>query len=126
MAATGRQNAKAVAALALAGGAKQTEAASRAGIGERTIRRWLKRLDFKEQVDAAKADMVSRAIAMLADASTEAATTLRGLLQADSESVRLNAAKAIIELGIKLRESEELAGRVKAIEETIEAMGGTQ
>ena len=124
MAGGSRQNAKTAAALALASGLTQTEAAKKVGIGERTLRRWLKQDDFRQSVAAAKREMVSRAVAMLADASTEAATTLRQLLQADSESVRLNAAKAIIELGIKLRESEELAERVKQIEETIATIGG--
>ena len=47
-------------------------------------------------------------------------------MQAESESVRLNAAKAIIELGIKLRESEELAERVKQLEETLTTLGGKE
>ena len=126
MAGGSRQNAKTAAALALASGLTQTEAAKKVGIGERTLRRWLKQDDFRQTVAAAKAEMVSRAVAMLADASTEAATTLRRLLQADSESVRLNAAKAIIELGIKLRESEELAARVKQLEETLTTLGGKE
>ena len=126
MAGGSRQNAKTAAALALASGLTQTEAAKKVGIGERTLRRWLKQDDFRQTVAAAKAEMVSRAVAMLADASTEAAATLRRLLQADSESVRLNAAKAVIELGIKLRESEELAKRVKQLEETIATIGGRE
>lgn len=70
MAGSGRQNARAMAVASLAGGLTQAEAAKRANIGERTLRRWLKRPDFAQAVDAAKAEMVARAIGMLAEAAT--------------------------------------------------------
>ena len=60
--------------------------------------------------------MVSRAVGQLADAGAEAARTLRALLGAESESVRLGACRAILELGMKLRESEELERRVAELE----------
>jgi hypothetical protein len=47
---------------------------------------------------------------------TEAADTLRALLRAKSRSVRLGAARAILELGTRLRESVELEQRIAALE----------
>ena len=60
--------------------------------------------------------MLARAVGTLADASTAAASKLKDLLDAESETVRLGACRAILELGSKLRESEELAGRIAALE----------
>jgi hypothetical protein len=52
----------------------------------------------------------------MADGMAEAADKLRALLGAQSESVQLGAARALLELGTKLRESVELAGRVDELE----------
>lgn len=45
-----------------------------------------------------------------------AADAIRKLLTAKSEAVRLSAARAVIELGTKLRESVELEERISALE----------
>ena len=63
--------------------------------------------------------MVTRAVARIGAASTMAADTLRKLLDARSETVRLGAARAILEFGAKLREQEDLAERVRALEERL-------
>ena len=52
--------------------------------------------------------MVSTALGRMADGMAEAADVLRGLLNAESESVRLGAARSLMELGAKLRESTGL------------------
>jgi HEAT repeat protein len=63
----------------------------------------------------------------MADGMAEAADVLRQLLAARSESVRLGAARALLELGVKLREGVELEERLRALEERAlqqEAAGG--
>jgi len=74
--------------------------------------------------EAARAELVSRAVGSLADASAAAVTTLRALLEADSESVRLGACRAILDLGLRLREAEELERRIAALEERAAAEQG--
>ena len=64
----------------------------------------------------ARAAFTSTATARLSAASTAAVGTLRRLLNADSESVRLAAAPTILELGEKMRESVELEQRILALE----------
>ena len=49
----------------------------------------------------------------------ESVPTLRKLLDARSETVRLGAARAILELGGKLREQEDITERVRALEERL-------
>jgi hypothetical protein len=112
-----RRNADLPLIAALAGGATIESAAARAGVSERTARRRLDEPEFRKQVDEARREMLTRAVGKLADAGTEAAETLRKLLQAESESVRLGACRAILELGTRLREAEELERRLVALEE---------
>lgn len=100
----------------LAAGATRGEAAKAAGVSERTVfRRWQER-EFRWEVATARTALVSMAVGQLADAATEAVRTLRELLRSESDSVRLGAARSILELGARLRESEELAARVDVIE----------
>jgi hypothetical protein len=58
---------------------------------------------------------------MLTAAATEAVSTLRGL-QAKSipASVRLGAARSVLELGAKLRETAEFEAQIAALEEAAE------
>ena len=52
---------------------------------------------------------------------TDAADTLRALLSAQGESVRLGAARSILELPLRLREAEELEQRVRDLEGRLDA-----
>lgn len=46
-------------------------------------------------------------------------TTLGELLNATSDSVRLGAARAVLELGVRLRETEELELRIASLEQRV-------
>jgi hypothetical protein len=112
----GRRNADEALALAVASGQTLRAAAEAAGIGERTAtRRWADP-DFRRRVAELRADMVSRSLGRMADGMAEAADVLRQLLAAESESVRLGAARSLMELGVKLRESVALEERLAALE----------
>ena len=109
--------------LTLACGASVDSAARECGVSPRTVYRRLELPAFRRQVTEARSELLARAVGTLADASTAAASKLKDLLEAESETVRLGACRAILELGTKLRESEELAGRIAALEERIEVAG---
>ena len=117
MAGSGRKNGEPALIAALAGGATVQEAARAAGVSERTVYRRLEHDTFRRQLAEARAELMARAAGALARVSTAAAATLAGLLTAASESVRLGAARSILELAVKLRESEELERRIAALEE---------
>jgi hypothetical protein len=70
--------------------------------------------------------MVARSLGRMADGMSDAADVLRQLLAARSESVRLGAARSLLELGVKLRESVELEERLQALEEQLAAATGGQ
>lgn len=105
------------AALALSAGLTVGEAARRSGAGERTIKTWTATCPaFARRVTQLRSEMTGRALGRLVDGMAFAADALRKLLTAKSESVRLSAARAVLELGTKLRESVELEERIAALE----------
>ena len=104
-------------ALALACGRTLREAAEASGVGERTIKTWLAQQPaLSRRVNGLRGELTSRALGRLAEGMALAADTLRELLAAKSEGVRLSAARAVLELGNKLRESVELEQRLTALE----------
>jgi hypothetical protein len=116
MAHRGRQNADESLAAALATGQTLRAAAVTAGIAERTAaRRWADP-DFRRRVAGLRGDLVQAAMGRMADGMSAAADVLRQLLTAQSENVRLGAARSLLELGVKLRETVELEDRFAALE----------
>lgn len=103
----------------LAGGLTREEAARQAGVSERTIYRRLQTAEFRGAVQAARDQMVSEAVGQLVTLSAAATATLRKLLEARSEHVRLLACRAILELGKAWREGESLEKRIVDLEEKL-------
>jgi transposase-like protein len=121
----GRKNGRDAAVLALAGGDTVAVVARKAGVAERTLYRWRGEEDFGRAVAQARAEMFGRALGYLADGAVSGALVLRQLcLKATSETVKLGAARALLELGARLRESVELEARLAALEESLAAQGG--
>jgi hypothetical protein len=105
--------------VALASGKSNAQAAREAGCSVRTVQRRLSDPEFSRRVSEARGEMFGRAVGMLADATASAVETLKGLLKAQSETIQLGAARCILEMGPKLRESTELAERISALESKI-------
>jgi hypothetical protein len=120
MAVRGRKSADDALVLALAAGATMADAAEQAGVSERTAFRRMQDAPFRQQVVITRTRFYEQAVGLLADSLTDAVRTLRALLEADSESTRLGAARTILEAGPRLRESEELAERIAALEAHLE------
>jgi hypothetical protein len=103
--------------LALACGATVEAAARQCELTERTVYRRLKETAFRGRLQALRADMVQRAAGMLTAAAAEAVRTLLSLQkQAVPATVRLGSARAILEIGMKLREVVDLEARLSALE----------
>lgn len=111
-----RKQAATVAAVALAGGATVRSAARKAKLGERTLYSWLRKPVFKARVNALRARLVTEAVGHLSKDMTAASGVLRKLLRSETETTRLKAARAILELATKLRESEEMEQRIADLE----------
>jgi hypothetical protein len=105
--------------VAVATGNTLRDAALAVGIGERTAaRRWADP-DFRRRVSELRGEMVGRALGRMADGMNDAADELRRLLGARSEPVRLGAARSLLELCVKLRETVELEQRLASLEERL-------
>jgi hypothetical protein len=106
--------------MALACGATVDAAAAKAGVSPATVYRRLQEPGFLERLRDVRADMVQRAAGMLTAAAGEAVKTLLAL-QKDTvpPATRLGAARAILELGLKVRETAELEQRIVALEEQL-------
>ncbi len=116
LAGNGKRKGDSALVAALAAGMTVKDAADAAGVRERTAHRRLEDAGFRREVAGARARLVEHALGQLADASAEAVTTLRALLHAEGESARLGAARSILELGTKLRESVEFEARIARLE----------
>jgi hypothetical protein len=117
MAQSGRRSADQPLLVALACGATVENAARTAGVSEATVYRRLRDPVFRERLQQVRADMVQRASGMLTAATGEAVRTLLSLQKESvAAGVRLGAARAILELSIKLRELADLEERLAAVE----------
>ena len=103
--------------VALASGESVAQAASKAGLSERTVYRRLQESTFQQRLEVLRADMVQRAAATLIAATLVAVKTLTDLQDPSTPaSVRRRASRDIIELGQKLRECTFLEKRLVALE----------
>jgi hypothetical protein len=105
-----------LAATALAAAQTAVAAAAASGVHERTVRKWLDQPDYRARVERLRSEAVGRALGRLGDGMTAAADALRGLVGHRDPHVRFKAARAVLELGLKLREHAELEERVKELE----------
>jgi hypothetical protein len=111
--------------LALACGATVEAAGRQCGLSERTIYRRLREPDFRQRLQDLRSDMVQRTAGTLTAAATEAVRTLLDLQKpAAPPPVRLGAAKAILEIGMKVREVAELEQRLQALEVQVASNAG--
>ena len=119
MAANGSSNSKDTPLLiALASGVAIAEAASRAKMSERTAFRRLQDPDFQRRLSQLRGQMQTQAMGALARIASDATSTLEELLGEDSPpTVRLGAARAVLDLGGRLREQGEVEARLTAIEQ---------
>ena len=105
-------------ALFVASGFSLAAAARKAKVGVPTVKRWSASFpDFRRRVQELRGELTSQALGRLVDGMASAAETLGYLSRkGKSEMVRLSAARAVLELASKMRESVELEARIAALE----------
>jgi DeoR/GlpR family transcriptional regulator of sugar metabolism len=103
-------------ALALASGLSIAAAAQQAGVSESTVRRRLARPAFRRLVARLRGQMLEAALGRMAENMTRAADKVARLIDSDNEAIALRAARTLMSLGLRLRDSVELADRVHEIE----------
>ena len=123
----GRRNVDDVLLMALACGATWEAAAQKAGVSKATVQRRMQDPLFCRRLQDLGADMVKRAAAALMAANMEAIKTLLSLLAPSTPHPgRLGAARAILEIGIHMRELVDTEGRLAALEARIQMPQGAE
>jgi hypothetical protein len=106
---------------ALASGATKESAARHAGMSLRTVHRRLDDADFCRELQAFRTDIVQRTAAALTAAGLEFVKTLIRLAGTGTPpATQLGAARAGLEIGMKVREQTDLEVRLAAMEERLD------
>jgi hypothetical protein len=98
------------------------EAAKKAGVGERTLHRWLDGdSGFQAELKAAERSAIDAAIRRLADLTGEAVSTLREVMgdKTASAGSRVQAASVALARFGELKELSELEARITSIEQSL-------
>jgi len=106
------------AVLALLAHSTVPEAARAVGIGERTLWKWMQREDFREAYRKARAEVVRHAVAQVQRGMGKAVETLVEVMEDKGapQGSRVSAAKAMLDLGLRAVEFEELEARLTKLE----------
>jgi hypothetical protein len=124
MARQNNQRADEVLLALLACGATKEAAARQAGVSLSTVKRRLADPDFCRRKQALIAEAGQRMVGAFTAAGPAALQTMVELLKAPaSGAVRLGAARAVIELGMKVRETSDFEQRLAALEERMASDG---
>jgi DNA-binding MurR/RpiR family transcriptional regulator len=94
------------------------EAAKAAGVGEKTLWRWLQKDGFQEAYRNARRRVVDHALSQVQAGMIEAVQTLRNVMnnRKTAASARVSAARAMIGFGFQAVEVEDLEKRIAALE----------
>jgi len=111
--------------MALACGATVEAAAKQSGVGESTMYARLRNSKIKKNFQSLRADIVQRTAGALTVASIESVRTLLELQKPPTPpATRLGAARAVLEIELKIREVVELEVRLSDLKERLSAEGG--
>ncbi len=101
---------------ALLNSASVTEAATKSGLSERTLYRFLEDADFKQEYKAARRRVFEQNIFKLQSLHDEAVETLQKNLHCENPSVEVRAAQIIIESNRKDFETFDILERLETLE----------
>jgi hypothetical protein len=101
------------------------DAARLAGVGEKTLRRWMREPLFEVRYLRARREVVSQTIARMQQATGAAGVTILKLMTDPNvpAAVRLRAAECVFDLAVKGIELEDLERRLSELEKTVENRG---
>ena len=99
-------------------------AAKKAGIAESTLRRWLQDSDFAERYRSARRQVLEQSTARLQLATVDAVNALQAIVshQDTTPSIRVSAARTILDMAYRAVEVGELSERLHSLEALVEDM----
>jgi hypothetical protein len=100
------------------------DAARVAGVGSRTLHRWLREPEFDAAYREARRGTYGQSVARLRQASSAAVSTLLKIMVDPSApaSTRVRAADSVLDHGAKAMELEDIETRLAALEQSAEAL----
>jgi len=99
---------------------KDVENACRAAnISTTTFYNWLRNPIFKKELDKQRTNLITDAMTKLRSGVVAAVDRLLALVHSESEEIARKSATSVIEMVLKLRESEEVEQRLESIEKII-------
>ncbi|MFM9965083.1 MAG: hypothetical protein ACKV2Q_28105 [Planctomycetaceae bacterium] len=121
-----RQRSDGLLVLAVARGETLATAAQLSGVSQRTVNRRLMLPEFRREVQQARSQLVDAAAGKISNTLDAAAECLKSLLGSEhSDAIRLSAARALFEIGIRLKEVVELERRLQAVEDRLNVQPAT-
>ncbi|MFL5342539.1 MAG: hypothetical protein ACJ8F7_20525 [Gemmataceae bacterium] len=105
--------------MAVATGTTLDAAAEQGGVCRRTMERRLADAEFRRLVANLRAELIARALGRMADNMTRAADALVAILDDADPRLRLRAARALLTLGPRLRDSVDVSDRIRDVEEEL-------
>ena len=103
-------------ALILATGASVSAAAEKLGLARSTIHRKLRKPAFRKLVAELRSQLFNSALGRMAENMTHATDALASLLDTSDPGVKLRAAKAVLGLALRLRDSVDVSDRISELE----------
>ena len=103
-------------ALALASGKSSVRVAEEFGISPKTVQRQLAKPEFRLLVSRLRDELISTALGRMASNMSEAVDALASQLKKEQPGIQIRAARAILTLGLRLRESVDLSDRIQTLE----------
>ena len=99
-------------------------AATAAGVSEATLWRWLADPAFSKAHRAARTQLLDKTLALLLAQGQGAIEALADVMKeaTNPASARVSAARAILEISLKARDSLEMEERLKTIEDRLDAL----
>jgi hypothetical protein len=96
-------------------------AAKKTGIGEKTLFRWLQLDEFQRAYKNARRQVIDQTIAQIQSVMSEAVLTLLNVMSdgVAPASARVSAARALLDIGFKVIEIEDLESRIEKIEKNL-------
>jgi len=105
------------AAIALAAGQGNADAAKAAGVNTRTVTRWrADEVAFADRIEDLRSEMLTEAAGLLAAATTAASLKLAEIIDTGEERHALTAARVVLEMASRYRVDQALESRIKSLE----------
>jgi len=105
------------AALALAAGQGNADAAKAAGVNTRTVTRWrADEVAFADRIEDLRSEMLTEAAGLLAFTTTAAVLKLALIIEEGEERHQLTAARVVLDMASRYRVDQALELRINALE----------